>query len=148
MPQISLSQSPSIWSENCYFSHAIFCSVAHTVCLENTPRYAHILSMSFLYDFSSLMYNGSYIFSESVNDVYFLMPLLLMYFHKNCNYTREWGSLYYYMKNYCNLIGLEQWYFSLIWNTTALSQSNCSNFSCSSINSLTPWYSCSFCGNT
>ena len=26
-------------------------------------------------------------------------------------------SLYYYMKNYCNLIGLEQWYFSLIWNT-------------------------------
>ena len=25
--------------------------------------------------------------------------------------------LYYYMRNYCNLIGLEQWYFSLIWNT-------------------------------
>ena len=25
--------------------------------------------------------------------------------------------LYYYMKNFCNLIGLEQWYFSLIWNT-------------------------------
>ena len=24
--------------------------------------------------------------------------------------------LYYYMRNYCNLIGLEQWYFSLIWN--------------------------------
>ena len=23
-------------------------------------------------------------------------------------------QLYYYMKNYCNLIGLEQWYFSLI----------------------------------
>ena len=22
--------------------------------------------------------------------------------------------LYYYMRNYCNLIGLEQWYFSLI----------------------------------
>ena len=21
------------------------------------------------------------------------------------------------MKNFCNLIGLEQWYFSLIWNT-------------------------------
>ena len=24
--------------------------------------------------------------------------------------------LYYYMRNFCNLIGLEQWYFSLIWN--------------------------------
>ena len=26
-------------------------------------------------------------------------------------------SLYYYMRNFCNLIGLEQWYFTLIWNT-------------------------------
>jgi len=26
-------------------------------------------------------------------------------------------GLYYYMRNFCNLIGLEQWYFSLIWNT-------------------------------
>ena len=26
-------------------------------------------------------------------------------------------SLYYYMKNFCNFIGLEQWYFSVIWNT-------------------------------
>ena len=25
--------------------------------------------------------------------------------------------LYHYMRNFCNLIGLEQWYFSLIWNT-------------------------------
>ena len=25
--------------------------------------------------------------------------------------------LYYYMRNFCNLIGLEQWYFNLIWNT-------------------------------
>ena len=25
--------------------------------------------------------------------------------------------LYYYMRNFCNLIRLEQWYFSLIWNT-------------------------------
>ena len=24
--------------------------------------------------------------------------------------------LYYYMRNFCNLIGLEQGYFSLIWN--------------------------------
>ena len=26
-------------------------------------------------------------------------------------------TLYYYLRNFCNLIGLEQWYFSLIWNT-------------------------------
>ena len=25
--------------------------------------------------------------------------------------------LYYYMRNFCNLIGLEQWYFCLLWNT-------------------------------
>ena len=25
--------------------------------------------------------------------------------------------LYCYMRNFCNLIGLEQWYFTLIWNT-------------------------------
>ena len=26
-------------------------------------------------------------------------------------------ALYYYMRNFCNFIGLEQWYLSLIWNT-------------------------------
>ena len=26
-------------------------------------------------------------------------------------------KLYYYVRNLCNLIGLEQWHFSLIWNT-------------------------------
>ena len=26
-------------------------------------------------------------------------------------------TLYYYMRNFSNLFGLEQWYFSLIWNT-------------------------------
>ena len=26
--------------------------------------------------------------------------------------------LYYFMRNFCNLIDLEHWYFSLIWNTT------------------------------
>ena len=29
----------------------------------------------------------------------------------------SFNVLYYYMRNFCNLIGLEQWYFSLIWNT-------------------------------
>ena len=31
--------------------------------------------------------------------------------------NQEFHSLYYYIRNFCNLIGLEQWYFSLIWNT-------------------------------
>ena len=54
-------------------------------------------------------------------------------FHKNCDYTGKilkiscvrsnsvkfdsnsgFRVLYYYMRNFCNLIGLEQWYFNLI----------------------------------
>ena len=31
--------------------------------------------------------------------------------------NQEFHSLYYYMRNFGSLIGLEQWYFSLIWNT-------------------------------
>ena len=33
------------------------------------------------------------------------------------NFGAKFQHLYYYMRNFCNLIGLEQWYFSLIWNT-------------------------------
>ena len=33
------------------------------------------------------------------------------------NFGAKFKRLYYYMKNFCNLIGLEKWYFSLIWNT-------------------------------
>ena len=29
-------------------------------------------------------------------------------------FRRKLTCLYYYMRNYCNLFGLEQWYFSLI----------------------------------
>ena len=29
----------------------------------------------------------------------------------------EFEILYYYMRNFCKLIALERWYFSLIWNT-------------------------------
>ena len=29
----------------------------------------------------------------------------------------NYNLLYYYMRYFCNLIGLEQWYFSLTWNT-------------------------------
>ena len=35
--------------------------------------------------------------------------------HKNKDIkTLKLDNLYYYMRNFCNLIGLEQWYFSLI----------------------------------
>ena len=34
-----------------------------------------------------------------------------------CNFGMKFQHLYYYRRNFCNLIGLEQWYFSLIWNT-------------------------------
>ena len=48
--------------------------------------------------------------------------------HSLCISFRNWNEktekswkdftvLYYYMRSFCNLIGLEQWYFSLIWNT-------------------------------
>ena len=35
----------------------------------------------------------------------------------DAHYIVKLQCLYYYMKNFCNLIGLEQWYFSLVWNT-------------------------------
>ena len=38
-------------------------------------------------------------------------------FHLLVQYLRALSGLYYYVRNFCNLIGLEQWYFSLIWNT-------------------------------
>ena len=37
-----------------------------------------------------------------------------MYFNP-LKYTR----LYSYIRNFCNLISLEQWYFSLIWKPTS-----------------------------
>ena len=43
------------------------------------------------------------------------------------------SCLYYYTKRF---IIFTRRYFKLSWNTTALSQSNCRNFSCSSINRL------------
>ena len=41
---------------------------------------------------------------------------------KMCSDRKVWilgvlVFLYYYMRNFCNLIALDQWYFSLIWNT-------------------------------
>ena len=38
-------------------------------------------------------------------------------FHEKNIVMHKLLSLYYYMKNFCNLIGLEQKYFTLIWNT-------------------------------
>ena len=40
------------------------------------------------------------------------------WFLNYCNdKDKVFSLLYYYMKNYCNLIGSEQWHFSFIWNT-------------------------------
>ena len=33
------------------------------------------------------------------------------------NFGAKFQRLYYCIRNFCNLIGLEQWYFRLIWNT-------------------------------
>ena len=33
------------------------------------------------------------------------------------NFGAKFQRLYHCMRNFCNLIGLEQWYFSLTWNT-------------------------------
>ena len=50
--------------------------------------------------------------------------------------------LYYYQQKVCNF---HIRYFKLTWNTTALSQSNCSNFSCSSINSWILQHNYKYC---
>ena len=33
------------------------------------------------------------------------------------NFGTKFQCLYYNMRNFCNLIDLEKWYFSLTWNT-------------------------------
>ena len=40
-----------------------------------------------------------------------------LFFIPNRQSAKILTVLYHYMRNFCNLIGLEQWYFSLIWNT-------------------------------
>ena len=43
---------------------------------------------------------------------FFVMELLYLYLTA-ANNKEFTGIVYYYMRNFCNLIGLEQWYFSL-----------------------------------
>ena len=45
------------------------------------------------------------------------MIVYIVYFANNANCTSLFPVLYHFMKKFCNLNGLEQWYFSLIWNT-------------------------------
>jgi len=40
----------------------------------------------------------------------------IKFYNYNTNDDILW-YLYYCMRNNCSLIGLEQWYFSLVWNT-------------------------------
>ena len=44
---------------------------------------------------------------------FFVMELLYLYLTA-ANNKEFTDIIYYYMRNFCNLIGLEQWYFSLI----------------------------------
>ena len=47
-----------------------------------------------------------------------LSPLPLHYIqHRRADISKRLSKLYYYMRNFCNLFGSEQWCFSLIWNT-------------------------------
>ena len=45
---------------------------------------------------------------------FFLLPTLPTTQSSSVERSRVFFALYYYMKNFCNLIGLEQWYFGLI----------------------------------
>ena len=46
-----------------------------------------------------------------------LVPYFLIWITIPLMPKRKLALLYHYMRNFCNLIGLERWYFSLIWNT-------------------------------
>ena len=48
------------------------------------------------------------------HDIYLVQLGLFMYSYQNHTLPLKFHCLYYYMRNVCNLIGLEQWYFSLI----------------------------------
>ena len=46
-----------------------------------------------------------------------LKVLLFWYLNRCCTWNCFNNNYTTKMRNFCNLIGLEQWYFSLIWNT-------------------------------
>ena len=47
--------------------------------------------------------------------MFFFFVMELPYLYLTATNDKEFtGIIYYYMRNFCNLVGLEQWYFSLI----------------------------------
>ena len=69
----------------------------------------------------SVRYNNKNSLIALINVMKQLVHALIITITKLLNligYQLPWlQPLYYHMKNFCNLICLEQWYFSLIWNT-------------------------------
>ena len=53
---------------------------------------------------------------RSLVDAFQALKRIELQFTKQSNILQMylWRYLYYYMRIFCNLIGLEQWYFSLI----------------------------------
>ena len=57
-------------------------------------------------------------YSVAPDDTYTLSPFFNNVFTSTVIFREiSYLQLYYYMRNFCSLIGLEQWYFSLIWET-------------------------------
>ena len=86
-------------------------SEIHPGNLANRPRSTRLMWRG------PLLANPDSFFSALIQN---FLCILLQPFEKRINGRRDriwFQNLYYYMRNLCNLIGLEQWYFSLIWNT-------------------------------
>ena len=57
-------------------------------------------------------------YSVAPDDTYTLTPFRNNVFTSTMIFREiSYLQLYYYMRNFCSLMGLEQWYFSLIWET-------------------------------
>ena len=57
----------------------------------------------------------NYYYGKLKNITYlFLIYIYVSGMYGEKNFNVELYLLHYYMRNFCNLIGLEQWYFSLI----------------------------------
>ena len=63
----------------------------------------------FFAKFRSHRVKNQKVMTENLSQLNALVDKLLL------NFGAKFQRLYYYMRNLCNLIGLEQWYFSLIY---------------------------------
>ena len=70
--------------------------------------------------------------SRWVSEIWYNFEISRVVFMQMSRTNHAIICLYYYPQKVCNFIFTCR-YFKLSWNTTALNQSNCRNFSCSSI---------------